>query len=56
MGSEAEYHGVDVHGKAVFLYSIPTPSALDHSAEWNGSLKRAIDKGAAGDFIVFAAR
>ena len=30
--------GIDVRGKAVFIYSIPTPSALNHSAKTNGAM------------------
>jgi len=52
LGSEADFAGRDVHGKAVFLYSIPLPSMLHHTAALEGATKRAQDKGAAAIFIV----
>ena len=52
LGSAAEFQGRNVRGKAVFIYSIPTPSALNHSAAWSGALKRAQSGGAAAVFIV----
>jgi hypothetical protein len=52
LGSPAEFMGRDVRGKAVFIYSIPTPSALNHSAAWSGAIRRAQEKGAAAVFLV----
>ena len=33
LGTPADFAGRDVRGKAVVIYSIPTPSALNHSGE-----------------------
>jgi len=52
LGSEADFAGRDVRGKAVFLFSIPLPSMLRHSAAIQGGVKRAVQKGAAAIFIV----
>lgn len=47
LGSEADYHGLDVRGKAVVLFSIPLPAAISNSAGLEGALQRAQSKGAA---------
>jgi peptidase M28-like protein len=52
LGAPADFAGRDVRGKAVFIYSIPTPSALNHSARTDGAMKLAEDKGAAAIVIV----
>jgi hypothetical protein len=52
LGSEADFVGRDVRGKAVFLYSMPLPSMLHHTAALEGATKRAEDRGAAAIFIV----
>jgi Peptidase family M28 len=52
LGTPSDFAGRDVRGKAVFIYSIPTPSALAHSARSNGALKLAEDKGAAAVVII----
>ena len=41
-----------MRGKAVVIYSIPTPSALNHSARTNGAMLLAEEKGAAAIIIV----
>jgi hypothetical protein len=41
-----------VSGKAVVVYSIPTPSALNHSGKTNGAMLLAEQKGAAAVIIV----
>jgi hypothetical protein len=46
LGQPADYIGKDVRGKAVFIYSIPTPSNLIQSAMWMGSVGRAQRAGA----------
>ena len=51
-GTPADFSGRDVRGKAVFIYSIPTPSALNHSAKSNGAMLLAEDKGAAAIVII----
>jgi hypothetical protein len=52
LGQPADFIGRDVKGKAVFIYSWPTPGGRDNTAIWNGALKRAQDGGAALIFIV----
>jgi len=52
LGTPADFSGRDVRGKAVFIYSVPTPSALNHSARTDGALKLAEEKGAAAIVIV----
>jgi Peptidase family M28 len=54
MGTAADFAGRDVKGKAVFIYSWPTPGGRDSTAFWNGALKRAQDAGAASIFLVLA--
>lgn len=54
LGMESDFIGRDVRGKAVFIYSIPTPSPLIHSADWMESVARAQEKGAAAIFVVIA--
>lgn len=51
-GTEADMVGRDVRGKAAFIYSMPTSSAIRHSATLNGSLLRAQERGAAAIFVV----
>jgi hypothetical protein len=46
LGTEADFLGRDVKGKAVFIYSMPTPSSLVQSASWNGAALRAQKAGA----------
>jgi peptidase M28-like protein len=52
LGLPADFMGRDVKGKAVFIYSWPTPGGRDNTAIWNGALKRAQDGGAALILIV----
>ena len=54
LGTEADFLGRDVKGKAVVLYSIPTPSVIQHSAVWNGALRRAGERGAAAVIVSIA--
>ena len=54
LGMASDFVGKDVRGKAVFIYSVPTPSSLIQSASWMGSLKRAQDAGAAAIVVVLA--
>lgn len=46
LGTEADFLGRDVKGKAVFIYSMPTPSSLVQSASWMGAALRAQKAGA----------
>ena len=54
LGQPADYIGKDVRGKAVFIYSIPTPSDLIQSAMWMGSVGRAQQAGAKAIIIDIA--
>lgn len=46
LGQASDFMGRDVRGKAVFVYSVPTPSSLVQSAMWMGSVARAQRAGA----------
>ena len=52
LGTDADFAGRDVRGKAVFVYSIATPGGRAHSANWNGAIKRANAAGASMVFVV----
>jgi hypothetical protein len=52
LGTPADFAGRDVRGKAVVIYSVPTPSALNHSGKTNGAMLLAEQKGAAAVIIV----
>jgi hypothetical protein len=52
LGTEADFAGRDVRGKAAFIYGIPSPGARTTSASLNGSFRRAVDRGAAAIFHV----
>src|SRR5262249_43164043 len=52
LGTAADLQGRDVRGKAVFIYSVPTPGGRDHSANWNGAQRRANEAGAARAVII----
>ena len=54
LGQPADYIGKDVRGKAVVIYSIPTPSDLIQSAMWMGSVGRAQRAGAKAILIEIA--
>lgn len=53
-GSELDFAGRDVKGKAVFVQSFPTPSAFRHTATDAGALQRAVEKGAAAVLVNIA--
>jgi hypothetical protein len=52
LGTPADFRDRDVRGKAVLLYSTPTPGGRDHTARWSGSMMRANKAGAAMVLIV----
>jgi peptidase M28-like protein len=52
LGTPADFKDRDVRGKAVILYSNPTPGGRDHLARWSGSMMRANKAGAAMVLIV----
>lgn len=52
LGTPADFIGRDVKGKAVLIYSVPTPGGKDYTASWIGAMKRARDGGAAVVFTV----
>ncbi len=51
LGTAADFMGRQIKGKAVLIYSIPTPGGRNHSAQWNGAIERA-ERGGAGAVIV----
>jgi hypothetical protein len=52
-GSDADYIGRNVKGKAVLVHDIPLPGDIRHTISLEGSVGRAFDKGAAAVGIVF---
>ena len=52
-GSDADYIGRDVSGKAVLVLDIPRPGTLRHSIRTEGSIARAFERGAAAVGIVY---
>ena len=53
-GSEADFAGRDVRGKAVFIFSMPLPGSWRHTATAEGAVRRAETKGAAAIFAIIA--
>ncbi|HYM26211.1 MAG TPA: M28 family peptidase [Vicinamibacterales bacterium] len=53
-GSEADFSGRDVRGRAVFMFSMPLPGSMNNTATLEGGPKRAEQKGAAAVFEVIA--
>jgi hypothetical protein len=51
LGQESDFLGKDVKGKAVVIYSIPTPSVLIQSSMWMESVGRAQKAGAAAILV-----
>jgi hypothetical protein len=54
LGMASDFIGKDVRGKAVFIYSIPTPSSLIQSEGWMGAAERAQKMGAKAIVVVLA--
>ena len=54
LGQASDFIGKDVKGKAVYIYSIPTPSTLIQSAQWMGSVARAQKAGAKAIIVQIA--
>jgi hypothetical protein len=52
-GTNADFVGRNVRGKAVFIHDIPTPGTINHSVTWTGSIRRAQEQGAAAIFVVY---
>jgi hypothetical protein len=52
LGRKADFAGRDVAGKAVVIYSIPSPGVRDQSAQWFGSVERAEENHAAAILVV----
>jgi len=52
-GSDADYLGRDVRGKAVVVQDIPLPGDIRHTLALEGVLDRAVEKGAAAVGIVY---
>jgi hypothetical protein len=53
-GSEADFAGRDVAGKAVFMFSLPLPGSMNNTSTAEGAPARAESKGAAAIFEVIA--
>jgi hypothetical protein len=54
LGSEADFMGRDVKGKAVFIYSMPLPGAWQQTYTRFDAARRAEDRGAAAVFVIIA--
>ena len=54
LGMASDFIGKDVRGKAVFVYSVATPSSLIQSAAWMGAAERAQQQGAGALIVVLA--
>jgi hypothetical protein len=52
-GTAADFAGRDVKGKAALIHSIPAPGSMGHSANYEGAIARAQEKGAAAVGIVY---
>ena len=52
-GTAADFAGRDVKGKAVLIHSIPAPGSMGHSAQYEGAMSRAQEKGAAAVGVVY---
>jgi hypothetical protein len=52
-GTEADFTGRDVKGKAVLIHSIPAPGSMGHSAAYNGAMARASEKGASAIGVIY---
>ena len=53
-GSDADFLGRDVRGKAVFMFSMPLPGSMNNTSTLEGGPKRAEANGAAAVFEVIA--
>ncbi len=53
MGSNADYLGRDVRGRAVLIHDIPRPGTLRHSLRTEGAVARAFENGAGAVGIVY---
>ena len=53
LGSEADYLGRDVGGKAVLILDLPRPGTLRHSIRTEGAVERAYERGAGAVGIVY---
>lgn len=54
LGSEADYAGRDVKGKAVFIYSMPMPGPWQQTYTRFDAARRAEERGAAAVFVIIA--
>src|SRR5262249_23485451 len=52
-GTEADFAGRDVKGKAVLIQDIPLPGDIRHSAAMDRVVERAFEKGAAAVGLMF---
>jgi hypothetical protein len=54
LGTEGDFAGRDVRGKVVVIQSMPMPGVVAHSAAYNGSAKRAAERGAVAVLVNIA--
>ncbi len=54
LGSEADFAGRDVKGKAVFIYSMPLPGPWQQTYTRFDAARRAEERGAAAVFVIIA--
>jgi hypothetical protein len=54
LGTEGDFSGRDVRGKVVIIQSMPMPGVVAHSAAYNGSARRAAERGAAAIVVNIA--
>ena len=54
LGSEADFAGRDVNGKAVFVYSVPLPGPWQQTYTRFDAARRAEERGAAAVFVTIA--
>jgi hypothetical protein len=52
-GTAADFVGRDVKGKAALIQDLPTPGVINHSVNYEGSVQRAFQNGAAAVGIVY---
>src|SRR5207253_10071673 len=52
LGTAADLKGRDLRGKAVLIYSVPSPGGLNNSSSWSGAVERARKAGAAAVFSI----
>ena len=52
-GAEADFNGRDVAGKLAIFHSVPEPGSMGHTADFEGGIGRAHERGAAAVGIIY---